>query len=356
MLTRSLTQSRGLGPLGAAFLVGLLAIGVVVFASASPYFLTASNLADLGSTAAVTTMVAAPAVFLIVAGQMDLSVGATAGFCGVVLASLTPDLGLAGALAVTAALGLGVGLLNGSLVTLLGIHSFAVTIGSLALLRGLAYLLPSGLPVIMPGFTTLGTARPLGIPLPILLAVVVWVAALLVLRRTPCGRDGVRIGALPAGHRFGSSRAKLLVLAGFAASGLGAALAGTILTSQFGTGIPNAANGLELTVLAVVLLGGGALDGGRGSVLGALLAVLTVSVLANGLSLLNVSPYWTQVASGALVLLALVLDRWRTQRRRRAARAAQSAQRAQPARAGQPAATGQAAQADQPGSRAGITR
>lgn len=325
MTASSPTRGRGLGPTGAALLVGLLLVGVVVFASASPYFLTAGNLADLGNTAAVTSMVAAPAVFLIVAGQMDLSVGATAGFCGVVLASLTPDLGLAGALAVTAATGLTVGLLNGSLVTLLGIHSFAVTIGSLALLRGLASLLPSGLPVIMPGFTTLGTARPLGIPLPILLAAAVWLVALLVLRRTPCGRDSARIGALPPQHRFGSGRAKLLVLTAFAVSGLGAALAGTILTSQFGTGIPNAGNGLELVVLAAVLLGGGALDGGRGSMIGALLAVLIVSVLDNGLSLLNVSPYWTQVASGALVLLALVADRWRTHRRRRSAAAASSA-------------------------------
>ncbi|WP_051265751.1 ABC transporter permease [Nakamurella lactea] len=360
-------------------LFGALLIGLVVlFALASPYFLSAGNMSNLFTTMALAGILAAPATFLMVAGQVDLSVGATAAICGVVLAGQAQGLGLAGSIVLSAAVGIVIGLTNGVLVAVLGIPSLAVTVGSLAMVRGLAYLLPSGQVVPIAGFGALGNARPLlNIPLPVLILVVVLVSAGIILRYTAIGRGTYRVGGRPALSRLHTVRAKVLVVGVFAASGAAAALVGMIITSQLSTAVPNVADGVELTVLTAVLLGGASLSGGRGTVAGTALALLILNVLDNGLSLLNVTSYWQQFASGALLLLALLIDRvrWYTRHRRwsRRANRAGAAEAAPAAGKGAPANTaanteGEAANKpgddarrpdpadDQPGRRAGITR
>jgi ribose transport system permease protein len=357
---------------------GLSVALVVLFAAASPYFLSGDNLSNLFTTMALAGILAAPATFLMVAGQVDLSVGAAAAVCGVLLAGQTPGLGLAGAIVVAALAGIAIGVLNGLLVALMGIHSLAVTVGSLAMLRGLAYLLPSGQVVPVAGFDALGNARPLpGIPLPVLILIGVVVIAGFVLRFTAIGRGTYRVGQRPAPSRLHTKRAKLLVVGVFAASGAAAALVGMIITSQLSTAVPNIADGLELTVVTAVLLGGASLSGGRGSVAGTVLALLILNVLDNGLSQLNVTSYWQQFAAGGLLLLALIIDRlrWYSTHRRWRRAAAQTvddrtvgdratstatdapAGESEPAHGSGDQSTEQAA-ADtrQPGSRAGITR
>ena len=129
-----------------------------------------------------------------------------------------------------------------------------------------------------------------------------------VLSRSAVGRRSRDNGALPAAERLDGPRERRWVIALFVVSGLAAALVGLIRTSQLGTGLPTAAIGLELTVVTAVLLGGGRLAGGRGSVAGTLLALLMISIIDNGLSLANVTPYAGQVFHAALLLLALVID------------------------------------------------
>lgn len=312
----------------------VLAVLVATFSTSSPYFLSADNISNLFTTMALAGILAAPATFLLVAGQIDLSIGATAAICGVMLASQTQGLGLIVGIGLAVVVGIAIGAVNGILVAVLGIPSLAVTFGSLAMVRALAYLLPSGQVIPINDFGALGNSRPvLNIPLPVLIFIAVLIVTGVSLRMSPLGRATYRIGLRPPHSRFDTKNAQSLVLGIFVVSGAAAALVGMILTSQLGTAVPNVADGLELTVITAVLLGGASLSGGRGSMVGTALALLILNVLDNGLSQLNVTSYWQQFAAGALLLLALIVDRLRLYASRRRLPAV-----------------------DQPGSRAGITK
>ncbi|SDO36103.1 ribose transport system permease protein [Nakamurella panacisegetis] len=294
------------------------ALACLVFASASPYFLSVDNLINLLNDLAVVGIVAIPATFLLMAGQVDLTSGATAAFAGLVVALTSPQLGIIVAVLVAVATGAVVGLVNGLLVTVADVSSVAATFGSMSLLRGLAYLVPSGLAIYLPGFRALGNARPfLGLSLPFL----IFLGLLILggaLSRSDIGGGCREIGILPAAERMAGRPARRGIVALFVASGLAASLVGLIRTSQLGTGLPTAAIGVEITVLTAVLLGGGRLNGGRGSVIGTSLALLVMTIIDNGLSLSNVTAYAGQVFHAALLIIALVIDR-PLRRRRRAA-------------------------------------
>jgi ribose transport system permease protein len=296
-------------------------LACAVFAVLSPYFLSGNNLGNLLNDLAFTGILALPAIFLMMTGHVDLTIGATAAFSGIVLAAAAPELGVATAVLLAVGTGALTGLVNGCLVTVVEVNSIAATFASMSLLRGLAYLVPSGLAIYLPGFRTLGNARPvlgLSIPLLIFLALLVLGG---VLSRSVVGRRSREIGVLPTATRLDGAPERRWVLGLFVVSGLGAALAGLIRTSQLGTGLPTAAIGTEITVLTAVLLGGGRLVGGRGSVPGTVLALLVITVLDNGLSLTNVTAYAEQVFHAVLLIIALVVDKPLRRRRRGARRA-----------------------------------
>ncbi len=285
------------------------ALACVVFASASPYFVSVDNLINLLNDLALAGLVAIPASFLIMSGHVDLTVGAAAAFTGIVVAAMAPGSGLFVAVALAVGSGALIGLVNGLLVTLAEVNSVAVTFASMSLLRALAYLVPSGLAVYLPGFRGLGSAQPfLGLSLPFLIFV-----ALLAFAgwssRTAIGRRSRAVGRLPPSERLVGGRERRWVVGLFVVSGLAASLVGLIRTSQLGTGLPTAAIGLEITVVTAILLGGGRLAGGRGSVIGTVLALLVISIIDNGLSLTNVTSYAGQVFHAGLLVVALVIDR-----------------------------------------------
>lgn len=284
-------------------------IAFAVFSFSIPFFFSVDNLINLLNEVALAGIVAMPATFLIMSGQVDLSVGATAAFVGIVLAAMAPQSGLLTAVVLAVGTGLLIGLVNGLLVTAGGVPSIAATFASMALIRGLAYLVPSGLAITVAGFRSLGNTRPvLGIALPTLIFAACALTAA-VLSRSAVGRRSRETGRLQAAARLDVARERRWVITLFVVSGLCAALVGLIRTSQLGTGLPTAAIGLELTVVTAVLLGGGRLAGGRGSVGGTLIALLMISIIDSGLSLANVTAYAGQVFHAALLLLALVIDR-----------------------------------------------
>lgn len=290
----------------------------IVFASVSPYFVSVDNLVNLLGDLALAGFVAIPAIFLIMSGHVDLTVGAAAAFTGIVVAAAAPDSGLFVAVLLAVASGAVIGLVNGLVVTVVEVNSLAATFASMSLLRGLAYLIPSGLAVYLPGFKGLASARPLlGLSLPfvIFLALAALAGAC---SRTAIGRRSRQIGLLPPAVRLSGGRERRWVVALFVASGLAASLAGLVRTSQLGTGLPTAAIGVEVTVVTAVLLGGGRLSGGRGSVAGTLLALLVISIIDNGLSLANVTSYWDQVFHAGLLVIALIFDGSLRHRRRTA--------------------------------------
>lgn len=308
-MTTTSVQSGRRTVLTRAALAVTCVLAFVMFSSSIPYFLSVDNLINLLNELALAGIVAMPATFLIMSGQVDLSVGAAAALVGILLAATAPGAGLLTAVLLAVGTGLLIGLVNGLLVTVGVVDSIAATFATMALLRGLAFLVPSGLAITLSGFRSLGNTKPvLGIALPTLIfGGAALVAALL--SRSTVGRRSRDTGLIPAAERLDGQPERLWVIALFVVSGLSAALVGLIRTSQLGTGLPTAAIGIELTVVTAVLLGGGRLAGGRGSVAGTLLALLMISIIDNGLSLANVTAYAGQVFHAALLVVALVIDR-----------------------------------------------
>jgi ribose transport system permease protein len=290
-------------------------VGLVVFFSvASEFFLATNNVINILTAIAVTGILASPGTMLLIAGQVDLSVGAATALCGVVLASTAPEVGIAAAVLFALAAGMVIGVVNGALVTVIGVNSLIVTLGGLAAFRGATFLIADGQTVLMPDFQWLGTARPfLTIPVPVLLFALVATLTFVTLRYTVYGRNVYAIGANPVAARLVGIRRRTVVFVAFVASGFATALAGLVLTSQLSAAVPNAALGLELTVVTAIVLGGASLNGGRGSVVGTVLGLMIIGVLNNGLTLMNISSYWQQVASGSLLITAVSFDRVREQ-------------------------------------------
>lgn len=302
--TRSLPEQ-------AALLVVLIAL-IAFFSIKSPYFLTQANILNVLTAIAVTGIIAIPGTILLIAGQVDLSVGSGAAFCGVVMATLAQNHAIIVGVLAAAAAGVVIGLVNGVVVTVFRVNALIATLGMLAVLRGLTEVRANGATVTLANFSGLGTARPfLSIPVPVLLLVGLVVLAAFVMRYTVFGRSIYAAGSNPVAARLVGVRAKKMVLIAFVASGLGVAVSGLILNSQLSAASPNAATGLELTVVTAIVLGGASLSGGRGTIQGTLVGLLIIGVLNNGLTLLNVSSFYQQVASGSLLILAVSFDQLR---------------------------------------------
>jgi len=307
---RSTRRGRSVPELAALGVVLVVMIGF--FSFSSPYFLRTDNLLNVLTAIAVTGILAIPATMLLIAGQVDLSVGSGAAFAGVVFAVVVADHGVPVAVLAAVGVGLAAGLVNGFLVTVVGINSLITTLGTLAVLRGATRLLTDGQTAIVSDFTFLGTARPiLGIPLPVIIFVALAVVSLLVMRYTVFGRSLYAIGANPVAARLVAIRTGLILLITFVLSGLAMGLGGLILTSQLSSASPNAALGLELTVVTAIVLGGASLSGGRGTITGTIVGLLIIGVMNNGLVLMNVNSFWQDVARGILLILAVSFDRLR---------------------------------------------
>lgn len=303
-------KGRSLPELGALTVV--IIVMIIFFSFASEFFLRPDNLLNILTAIAVTGILAIPATMLLIAGQVDLSVGSGAAFAGVVFAVLHSTYGIPTAFVIALLVGVVSGALNGFLVTVVGINSLITTLGTLAVLRGGTRLLTDGQTAVVSGFTWLGTSRPLlGIPTPVLIFVGIAIIAILVMRYTVFGRSLYAIGANPVAARLVGIRMKAILFVTFALSGLAMGLGGLILTSQLSSASTNAGLGLELTVVTAIVLGGASLSGGRGSIMGTMFGLLIIGIMNNGLVLLNVSSFWQDVARGVLLILAVSFDQLR---------------------------------------------
>ena len=295
----------------AALLVVLVAL-IVFFSVKSPYFLTENNILNVLTAIAVTGIIAVPGTMLLIAGQVDLSVGSGAALCGVIMASVAQSQPIW--IGVLAALGVGivVGLVNGLLVTVVGVNALITTLGMLSALRGLTQVRANGGTITLANFSALGTGRPfLNIPVPVLLLLGIIGIAVFVMRYTVFGRSLYATGSNPTASRLVGIRGSRAIVIGFVASGLAFALSGLVLDSQLSAASPDAATGLELTVVTAIVLGGASLAGGRGTIQGTLVGLLIIGVLNDGLTLLNVNSFYQEVATGVLLIIAVSFDQLR---------------------------------------------
>jgi ribose transport system permease protein len=287
---------------------------LAAFSLTSPYFLTVSNLSNIGTNMAFIGLMAAAGTPLIIGGGLDLSVAAVAGLAGVIVALLYANginvwVGSFAALVV----GCGVGVINGFIVTRLRLNPLIATLGTMSIFSGISMVMTGGLskPLLVPAFNWLGSGRLFGIPFPVILMLVVFVLLWLVLSKTPFGRYVYATGGNPEASSLLGVPVERTQLVLYILSGLSGAAAGIILVAMLGAAAPNAAGQHLLTIIAAIILGGTSLFGGRGSVWGTLIAVLILGTLNNGLTLMNVSSFWQDVTRGVVLLMAVGLDQLR---------------------------------------------
>lgn len=296
-----------------------VAVLFVALSILSPYFLTVSNLSSVARQTAVINIMALGMTLIMISGGIDLSVGsvmAFAGICGtLLLAAGVPVLpSLLGAMMAGAAWGL----LNSLLITLLRVSPFIATLGTMGVARGLTLVITNGMPIVrLPAsFGRLGDGNLLGvIPIPLAVLVALGLLTGFVLKYTRLGRYAYAIGSNTEAARYAGVPVRKYLVAVYVFGGALTGLAAMIESSRLMTGQPTAGQGYELSVIAAVVIGGGSLSGGEGTVMGTVAGAFLMGLISNGSNLLGVSPFWQQVLIGAVIVLAVAVDELRKRRR-----------------------------------------
>ncbi len=290
-----------------AGLVGLCGVLWIL----TPHFLTISNLLNVAQQTSINAIIAVGLTFVIISGGIDLSVGSIVAFSGVVLGSLLQrDLPLPLALVGGVAMGMGCGLVNGLLITLGRLPPFIATLGMMSVARGGALLYTDGRPIsgFRESFRWLATGEVLFVPVPVLLMIVVYLAAHFVLRRTRFGRYVYAIGGNEEAALLSGVPVRFHKTMVYGVGGALAGLAAILLTARLNSAQPIAGINYELDAIAATVIGGTSLMGGQGTVVGTLIGALIMGVLRNGLNLLGVSSFIQQLVIGAVIILAVLMD------------------------------------------------
>jgi ribose transport system permease protein len=291
----------------------VLAVLCVAMALLSSAFFTVSNILNILLSTSVFGVLAIGMTFVISSAGIDLSVGSILALSGVVGALLTSNLdwpweaGIIGCLT-TGAL---TGALNGFLITRGAIPPFIVTLGMLGVARGFALVLSNGVSIygLPPQIVWLGQGRPFGVPTPVIILLLTALIAHVLLAHTRFGIYAQVIGDNETAARAMGVRVERQKVLLYSLSGLLSGLAGLLFAARINSGEPTAGLSYELTAITATILGGTNLFGGRGSVVGTLIGALIMGVLQNGLNLLAVRPFYQQIAIGAVLILAVWLDR-----------------------------------------------
>jgi rhamnose transport system permease protein len=305
------TAAASFRPSQEAILAAILALALLVLAFTSERFFTVDNLLNQGRLACEVGLVALPMTMIIVTGGIDLSAGSILGLCAIMLGVLWKNLGLPLELAIAATLAIGTlaGLVNGWVITRIGVPPLIATLATLALYRGLAEGISQARSVrgYPDWFFVLGQRELGGIPTQLWLLGVAVVVFGVVLARTGFGRTLYAIGHNETASRFSGlpvDRAKLII---YGLSGFMAGLAAWIFVSRVSTTRSDMGTGLELDVIAAVVLGGTSIFGGTGTILGTVLGVVLVQLLKNGLALTGVKGDATIVVIGVVLILSILI-------------------------------------------------
>lgn len=298
--------------------LGLMAIilfGGAIMTIMSPVFATMRNIENVLQSATIIAVVAIGQTFVILVAGIDLSVASVLVLSSVLSVGLVQYQGISPEFAVVLALsaGLFIGLINGLAVTKLKIPALIATLATMTIGRGLAYIYSGGTNIapVPDFFVSLQDGRILGIPAVIVLTLVLAAIAQLVLSRTRFGRSIYATGGNPLAAKLAGINTERVIVIAFMISGLMSAIAGLLITARFEAGAATAAQGLELAVIAAVVIGGVSLFGGEGNIGSMLLGVLLLGLVQNAVNLLNVPPNWDSVVSGLVIAAAASLDVYR---------------------------------------------
>jgi ribose transport system permease protein len=287
---------------------------IILLANLSPFFFTLTNLKDILLGTAVIGIISFGMTMVLISDGIDLSVGSVVAFASVILCvSINAGLGLPLALLLTLGGAIFVGLINGFFIAVMNINPFIITLGTMSVVRGAAYIIIGGrpLPFEAPAIRFIGSGTILGVPIPIYFMVAVLGALSFVLKYTQFGRNVYAIGNNQETARLSGInviKTKILV---FAIMGLLAGVAGFLLSAQTYAGIPAAGQGYELDALTAVILGGTSLKGGQGRLAGTVLGTFIVALVLNGQNMMNIPYFYQLVSKGVIILIAMTIARKR---------------------------------------------
>lgn len=297
---------------------GLVVIFLLAFALVSltvPNFLTERNMLGLLQSVVTIGIVACTMMFCLASRDFDLSVGSTVAFSGMiaVMASNATGSIILGLLAALAA-GFTVGLFNGIVIAKFKINALITTLATMQIVRGLALISSDGRAVGIndPSFYQLALSKFFGVPTPIWVMLALFVIFGFVLNRTVFGKNTLAIGGNPEASRLAGVNVTSMRVWIFGLQGLVCAIAGILLASRITSGQPNAATGLELSVISACVLGGVSLAGGRAGMLGVIVGVLIMGIAENVMNLLNIQAFYQYVVRGLILLIAVLLDNLRS--------------------------------------------
>lgn len=293
-------------------MAGVTVLLIVVFAIWNPAFLSFANTANLATQIAPVLIIGVAMTFVITSGQIDLSVGAIAAFVAASCAQLV-QAGIESSIVALlgAIMGLAWGLVNGALSSFGKIPSFIVTLATMSIIRGLALFNTEGFSIPIPDETflrSLGNQEFFGVSVMAWIAIVVLLIGLVLMNKFTFGQYITGIGASEESVRRAGVNTRAVKMWALALSGLAAGIAGVLIAARLGSGSANSAVGLELTVIAAVVIGGTDLFGGRGTVFGTFIGAVLTGVIANGLTLVRMSPFLTPIITGIVLLIAIYLN------------------------------------------------
>ncbi len=302
----------------------LILVGIIIFLSLTTKgFLSSSNIMSiLIMSSFVGIMAMGESLTIITAGGgIDLSISSTLGLTGVVIGTLVATYHWNDFFALIPGLAIGIliGLANGLIITKLKMAPFIVTLGMLSIGEGLSYVISGGWPIsgFSQPFIFNGLGTFLDIPMPIIYLIAVGVAMYLFLHKSLIGRRILAIGGNREAAALMGIKVDRVIIIAYVLSGFTAAISGFLMTAWLGVAQPNAGSGYNLTAIASAVIGGTALTGGEGSIIGCAIGAILLAAITNGLILLRVSSFWQEVATGMIIILAIMFDEFSKRKLRR---------------------------------------
>jgi simple sugar transport system permease protein len=285
---------------------------VIFLSSSSPNFLTAGNLTNILLQGSFVGIIAFGMTFVIIAAEIDISVGAAVALSSALMGVIAINIGLPIAITILIVLAMGslVGAFAGAMRAIFTVPSFIVTLALFSALRGTGLVITDAFPITIPSaaFQFLGSGRLLGIPFPAAVMIVTFLVFWFLSSKTNFGRSVYAVGGNAEAARLSGISVRRVRILVFSITGFLSAVSGILLSARLGTGNANIAQGLEFEVIAAVIIGGTSLYGGRGSMVGTLLGVLFISTLSNGMILLGISPFAQDIVRGVVVLVAVLVS------------------------------------------------
>ena len=290
--------------------MGVFLILVIILSIFLPRFMTFTNIINVLNQLSANLVVSAGMTIIILTAEFDISVGAVLALTACVAALLMPDMAILPAVGISLLIGPLFGLLHGVIVTKGKIPSFIITLGTMMIARGLAFIVTGGKVVsgIPDGFKILGQGTIKGLPIVFFVVIIVYTLGYILLKKSPFGKKIYAVGANRQVAMLSGINADKIKIIAFVAVGFSASLGGILLLSRMMSVQAYTAQGMEFDCIAAVVIGGTSLTGGAGNILRTIIGVLIIGMIRNALNLAHIDVQWQMVANGSIIILAVLLD------------------------------------------------